>query len=81
MLLFSVRTNVFQRFKAIRLVVTAMSQEASVSTFRVERDSFGDINVPANKYYGANTARSLIHFNIGDTSERMPVRTWPPFNA
>jgi hypothetical protein len=42
--------------------------------FRVERDSFGDIKVPANKYYGANTARSLIHFNIGGESERMPVR-------
>lgn len=40
---------------------------------RVERDSFGDIEVPANKYYGANTARSLIHFNIGGPSERMPV--------
>lgn len=41
--------------------------------FRTERDTFGDIQVPADKYYGANTARSLIHFNIGDSSERMPV--------
>lgn len=40
---------------------------------RVEHDSFGDIEVPAKKYYGANTARSLIHFNIGGPSERMPV--------
>lgn len=29
--------------------------------------------VPSNMYYGANTARSLIHFNIGGKSERMPV--------
>jgi fumarate hydratase class II len=41
--------------------------------FRTERDSFGDIPVPANRYYGANTARSLIHFNIGGPNERMPV--------
>jgi fumarate hydratase class II len=41
--------------------------------FRTERDSFGDISVPANKYYGANTARSLIHFNIGGSTEKMPV--------
>lgn len=41
--------------------------------FRIEKDSFGEIKVPAEKYYGANTARSLIHFNIGDQSERMPV--------
>ena len=74
-MLFSVRTtNVFQGFRKFRFVVSAMSQEAGVSTFRVERDSFGDINVPATKYYGANTARSLIHFSIGDSSERMPVR-------
>lgn len=40
---------------------------------RVERDSFGDIHVPADKYYGANTARSLIHFNIGGPNEQMPL--------
>ena len=43
------------------------------SPTRVEHDSFGDILVPADKYYGANTARSLIHFNIGGPTERMPV--------
>lgn len=41
--------------------------------FRAERDSFGEIQVPSDVYYGANTARSLIHFNIGGPSERMPV--------
>ena len=32
---------------------------------RVERDSMGTIEVPAHVYWGAQTARSLIHFNIG----------------
>src|ERR687887_1183173 len=32
---------------------------------RVESDSMGSIEVPANVYWGAQTARSLIHFNIG----------------
>src|SRR5208282_2982647 len=32
---------------------------------RVESDSMGKIEVPADRYYGAQTARSLIHFNIG----------------
>jgi len=32
---------------------------------RVERDSLGTIQVPANVYWGAQTARSLIHFKIG----------------
>ncbi|MFT4578337.1 MAG: fumarate hydratase class II [Nitrospinales bacterium] len=37
---------------------------------RIETDSMGEIEVPANCYYGAQTARSLIHFDIG--SETMP---------
>ena len=37
---------------------------------RREFDSMGDVDVPADKYYGAQTARSLIHFSIGD--DRMP---------
>jgi fumarate hydratase, class II len=37
---------------------------------RVESDSMGKIEVPADRYYGAQTARSLIHFNIG--TDTMP---------
>jgi fumarate hydratase class II len=33
---------------------------------RIESDSMGQIEVPADKYYGAQAARSLIHFEIGD---------------
>src|ERR1041384_616473 len=32
---------------------------------RVESDSMGSIEVPANVYWGAQTQRSLHHFNIG----------------
>lgn len=32
---------------------------------RIESDSMGEIEVPANKYWGAQTERSLHHFNIG----------------
>jgi fumarate hydratase, class II len=32
---------------------------------RVESDSMGKIDVPTDRYYGAQTARSLIHFAIG----------------
>jgi fumarate hydratase, class II len=38
---------------------------------RIERDTMGEISVPADAYYGAQTARSLIHFAIGN--ERMPI--------
>lgn len=42
---------------------------------RVETDGFGAIAVPNDKLYGANTARSLENFKIGDTRDRMPVST------
>ncbi len=37
---------------------------------RRETDSMGGVDVPANRYWGAQTERSLIHFSIG--SDRMP---------
>lgn len=37
---------------------------------RIEKDSMGEIAVPADKYYGAETQRSLINFAIG--RETMP---------
>ena len=41
-----------------------------MSDFRTETDSFGAIEVPADKLWGAQTQRSLGNFRIG--SERMP---------
>src|SRR5512140_3598163 len=38
--------------------------EPAVKT-RVESDSMGTIEVPSNVYWGAQTQRSLLHFNIG----------------
>ena len=38
---------------------------------RTETDSFGPLQVPAEKYYGAQSARSLINFPIGE--ETMPA--------
>src|SRR5229473_2492404 len=37
---------------------------------RRETDSMGAIDVPADRYWGAQTERSLLHFSIGD--DRMP---------
>ena len=37
---------------------------------RVESDTMGDLEVPADRYYGCQTARSLINFDIGD--DKMP---------
>ncbi|PWC83827.1 fumarate hydratase [Azospirillum sp. TSH100] len=42
-----------------------------MSGVRTETDSFGPIDVPADRYWGAQTQRSLQNFRIG--GERMPV--------
>ena len=43
-----------------------------MSDYRIESDSIGDINVPSQRYWGAQTQRSLENFPIGGQSERMP---------
>lgn len=37
---------------------------------RIERDSMGEVEVPENVYYGAQSARSLVNFAIGE--EKLP---------
>merc|ERR1712223_65555 len=46
----------------------------ALSGHRIEADTFGELQVPAEKYYGAQTLRSVMNFPIGDrSSERMPL--------
>ncbi len=51
-------------------MTTANSTTNGAVKTRTESDSMGKIEVPADKYYGAQAARSLIHFEIGEG-------TWP----
>jgi len=51
--------------------MTASSPDATrPDATRIETDSFGEIAVPADRYWGAQTQRSIQNFRIGD--ERMP---------
>eukprot|EP00158_Paraphelidium_tribonemae_P002672 Partr_v1_DN25570_c0_g2_i1_m20580 putative Fumarate hydratase len=50
-----------------------MSLSSLASKYRNESDTFGPINVPADKYWGAQTQRSLQNFDIGGPMERMPI--------
>jgi fumarate hydratase class II len=45
-------------------------EEMSIVEYRTERDTMGEVQVPADRYYGAQTARALAYFRIG--GERMP---------
>ena len=54
---------------------TRQSEEQQQKSVRIETDSMGEIEVPTDRYYGAQTQRSLIHFNIGhDTMPREMIR-------
>ena len=46
---------------------------------RTETDSMGSIAVPANRYWGAQTQRSLIHFSIGN--DRMPKELYHAYGV
>ncbi|MBS0999860.1 class II fumarate hydratase [Acetobacter persici] len=41
--------------------------------FRTETDSLGEIQIPADKYWGAQTQRSLVHFSIGEDHMPLPL--------
>ena len=45
-------------------------------SYRIETDTFGEIKVPTDKLWGAQTERSLHNFRIG--GEKMP---WPLLKA
>jgi fumarate hydratase class II len=60
--------------KAAEPVVADVSVGLSAEGTRTEFDSMGSIDVPANRYWGAQTQRSLQHFSIGD--DRMPKEVY-----
>ncbi|MBA2648314.1 MAG: class II fumarate hydratase [Legionella sp.] len=48
-----------------------------MSNTRIESDSMGEIEVPADKYWGAQTERSLHHFHI--SHDKMPIEVMHAF--
>ena len=53
----------------------ASKEQTTKIAARAESDSMGSIEVPADKYWGAQTQRSLLHFNIGnDVMPREMIR-------
>ncbi|NHE55331.1 class II fumarate hydratase [Cyclobacterium plantarum] len=41
--------------------------------FRIEKDTMGPVEVPADKYWGAQTQRSVNNFKIGGVKHQMPI--------
>ncbi|KAL1435148.1 hypothetical protein MTO96_011079 [Rhipicephalus appendiculatus] len=64
----------FSRGNMALLHSSASSAAAAGSgDYRIESDTFGELKVPSDKYYGAQTMRSMLNFNIGGETERMPL--------
>ena len=49
-----------------------MKAQGNLNNMRKESDSLGDVWVPKEVYYGAQTQRSLENFRIGE--EKIPLR-------
>lgn len=52
---------------------------ATETEFRIEKDTMGEMKVPADKYYGCQTARSIMNFKIGH--DRMPLEVVRAFGV
>jgi len=65
-------TNKSKLFLNLSRPISIMSTK--MAGHRIEKDTFGELQVPDEKYYGAQTLRSVMNFPIGDpSSERMPL--------
>mgnify|MGYP002639819134 CR=1 FL=1 len=53
--------------------------ETTQVEFRIEKDTMGEMKVPADKYYGCQTARSIMNFRIGH--DRMPLEVIRAFGV
>lgn len=42
-------------------------------SYRIEKDTMGEVKVPADKYWGAQTERSRNNFKIGGSKQQMPL--------
>ena len=59
--------------KILRSPVLLTRNHRYFSAFREERDTFGPIQVPADKLWGAQTQRSMQNFDIARNTDKMPV--------
>lgn len=55
-----------------QIATSAVKMSSGKEGHRIEADTFGELKVPNDKYYGAQTVRSTMNFPIGGETERMP---------
>ncbi|KAL5341470.1 L-Aspartase-like protein [Aspergillus crustosus] len=68
----SLQLPLLQSFQSVSNTRAFSSTVTMASETRTESDAFGEIQVPADKYWGAQTQRSLTNFDINQPQDRMP---------
>jgi len=58
--------------KIFRSTALLFNNRRFISNFREERDTFGPIQVPADRLWAAQTQRSVQNFDIARDTDRMP---------
>lgn len=53
--------------------IRTSARTLSMASTRIEKDTFGPIEVPSDKYWGAQTQRSIGNFDICKDTDRMPT--------
>ncbi|OKL63224.1 Fumarate hydratase, mitochondrial [Talaromyces atroroseus] len=71
-LTFPLRTTQYTRLQSISSPKTFTTSSRMASNTRIETDAFGEIEVADDKYWGAQTQRSLGNFKINQPQDRMP---------
>jgi fumarate hydratase class II len=67
-----IQIQLTQRQASIPIRAFSFSATIMSGRTRTETDAFGEIQVPGDKYWGAQTERSLENFRINQPQDRMP---------
>src|SRR6188472_3949586 len=49
-----------------------LPHKIDIMEYRIEKDTMGEVKVPADAYYGAQTQRSIDNFRIAQDTDKMP---------
>ena len=62
---------IVEKIAAAVMAEAAKEEGGRIVDYRIEHDTMGEVKVPADKYWGAQTERSFENFKIGST--KMPL--------
>ena len=65
--------NFFLFCAKINILFLLFTERRSLMDYRIEHDSMGEVLVPSDKLWGAQTQRSFENFKIGSATEQMPI--------